>query len=299
MSIHTRFNADFWAKEIPLQSLRRAHRVRAEKLIRDNPREYASERKRRELLEWDQPHAEMVYGPREMTVIEQLRSESGAARGHGVPTDVFVWGIGEPKHPAATRIGGRPFRPRGMQWPKAEDGKPMGLLAQFCFADSRDVLRDVDLPGDLMLVFAPGPFAWSDWDPDDPATYVIEWHSLTDDLVQPASAPLLLDLAPAYCQIHRTVDYPQGPEDGLSVIGGSKIGGVPDSIQADPETPGVHVCTLGSLNPFGDPWPMLNVSKNPGGQQYLDSRLLMIGDLGAAYFFVDREGTTRWSADCG
>jgi hypothetical protein len=44
---------------------------------------------------------------------------------------------------------------------------------------------------------------------------------------------------------------------------------------------------------------MLNVPTNPKGENYLDHKLLMIGDLGAAYFSLDDLGQVHWSADCG
>jgi hypothetical protein len=179
----------------------------------------------------------------------------------------------------------------------------MGLLAQFNFTDSLDVLpiQRSDLPGDLLLVFTKGPHLYSDWDPEDESNWALEWPTLGRAPYQPPpSIPRILDMTPAWATLHRTMDYPESDiDDGVNIIEGTKFGGIPPFQQSDPELPGIHLCTLGSLNPFGNPWPMLNVPVNPKGEQYLDPDLLMIGDLGAAYFFLDEVGQVRWTADCG
>ncbi len=175
----------------------------------------------------------------------------------------------------------------------------MGLLAQFCFTDSRDVVP-IRLPGDLLLLFTNGQL-FDECAPEEEDTWKIEWYSLSDKLELVTDPPRVLDVTPTWAELHRTMDYPDWPsEDDPSIISGSKFGGIPRFQQGNPNLPGVHVCTLGSLNPFGNPWPLLNVPKNPhGDEQYFDANLLMIGDLGAAYFFVDEHGATRWWADCG
>lgn len=244
-----------------------------------------------------------IYGPRDIAKFEQVRAKIGVAeRGRGVPTDVCIWSVGEPKDPTVTRIGGAPYRPTDAPWPTGEDGTPMGLLAQFNFTDSLDVLAPIPpdaLPGDVLLVFTSGEHMYADWDADEPETWALEWHRIVPGFV-PKPAPRVLDITPTYATLHRTVDYPDSTvDDGLDIVWGTKFGGVPMHDQDDPELPGTPLCMLASINPFGGPWPMLNVPVNPKGEEYLDGKLLMLGDLGAANFSLDTDGQVHWSADCG
>lgn len=297
--VHNRLDIEHWVVELSLRSLRARVRATVEQWAKEQPRRYRDDAAKHEHMRALEPGAEMVYGPRQIAVIEQLRAESGAARGRKVPIDVCVWGVGSPANPAATKIGGRPYRPTNAPWPRGPDGEPLGLLAQFCFADSRDVMP-CSTPGDILLFFAAGPGLYVDWYSDWAGTYALEWHSLDATYRPPAEVPRVLDLTETYAELHRTCDYPESEiDDGLNVIEGSKFGGVPAFQQGDPGLEGCHICTLGSLNPFGNPWPMLNVQVNPKGEQYLDHKLLMLGDLGAVYIFLDRHGTTHWAADCG
>jgi hypothetical protein len=178
----------------------------------------------------------------------------------------------------------------------------MGLLVQFNFTDSLDVLDPAvraALPGDVLLIFTSGPDMYCDWDADEPGTWALEWHRTgSGDGVYPPKH--VHDLTPTFATLHRTVDYPDSEKyDGLDVVWGTKFGGVPCFSQDDPELPGKPVCMLASINPFGGPWPLLNVPTNPNGEQYLDRKLLMMGDLGSASFNLDDRGEVHWSADCG
>lgn len=276
MSTHARLDLSRWVQECPLSKLRVPGR---------------------ELL------LQQVDGPRDISIIEQLRGEGDLRlRGEGVPTDVCIWSIGEPADITTTKIGGAPYRPTSTPWPTDEDGSPMGLLAQFNFTDSLDVLAPIPphaLPGDILLVFTKGPHLYADWDPDDKGTWTLEWHRLSQHVAaQPARH--VHDLTPTFATLHRTMDYPESQvDDRLNIIWGTKFGGIPPYQQGDPELPGTSLCTLASVNPFGNPWPMLNVPVNPNGDNYLDSKLLMMGDLGSAYFNLDRGGRMHWTAHCG
>lgn len=276
MTTHDRLDLAHWLQECPLSRLRIPGR---------------------------EFFVQQVYGPCEIAIIEQLRAERDLrARGEGVPTDVCVWSVGEPANPATTKIGGVPYRPTSVPWPTAENGSPMGLLAQFNFTDSLDVLGPVPpeaLPGDILLVFTSGPHLYCDWDPDDKGSWVLEWHRVRPG-ISLSPARQVHDLTPTFATLHRMMDYPHSRlDDGLDIVAGTKFGGIPPYQQNDPELPGTPLCTLGSLNPFGSPWPMLNVPTNPKGETYLDHKLLMIGDMGAAYFSLDKLGQVHWSADCG
>ncbi len=276
MPTHARLELSRWLQEFPLAKLRTPERE----------------------IDVDQ-----IDGPRDIAVLEQLRAEGDIRlRGEGVPTDVCLWNVGEPADRAATKIGGAPYRPTSDPWPTTRGGSPMGLLAQFNFTDSIDVLAPIkasDLPGDVLLIFTSGPHLYGDWDPDDKESWALEWHRVGPHVgEQPARH--VHDLTPTFATLHRTMDYPDSQvDDCANVVWGSKFGGIPPYQQGDPELPGVPLCTLASLNPYGGPWPLLNVPVNPKGDDYLDRKLLMIGDLGSVYINLDKSGRVHWSADCG
>ncbi len=301
MPTHPRFNADHWKQEIPLSQLRAAKRAKAEQIAKNDPKRFPTEQAKQQLITTIAPDAEMIYGPREITTFEQLRAEASNLhlRGRAIPTDICVWGLGEPHNPAATKIGGRPLRPPTKPWPLDHPGNPMGFLAQFNFTDSLDILPKPPnkLPGDILQIYISDTMGLLE---EDPKLCALEWHSLDPSLTLAADAPNILNLTPTWCELHRTHDYPDSTiDDELNIIQATKFGGAPAYQQGDPELPGRHLCTLSSLNPFGNPWPLLNVPTNSKGEQYLDHNLFMLGDLGAAYFFITSEGAVHWSADCG
>lgn len=173
----------------------------------------------------------------------------------------------------------------------------MGLLAQFNFTDSLDVLAPISpksLPGDILLVFTNGPDLYADWDPEDNDSWALEWHRVSPNAtLQPAQH--VHDLTPTFATLHRTTDYPESQvDDDLNLILGTKFGGIPFYQQDDSQFPGVSLCTLGSLNPFGSPWPLLNVPVNPNDESLSDLNLLMMGDVGFAYFNLDRPRRVHW-----
>jgi hypothetical protein len=303
---HERFDLARWIREFPMASLREKARIQVEQYAKEHPEWYRHEADKEEHAARLSSTTDMVYGPRQMAVIEQLRAESAdrVDRGPGIPADVCVWALGEPTDPLTTKIGGKPYRPSNEPWPVNNYGEPLGLLAQFCFTDSLDILPFAKhLPGDLLLIFTSDPHMYWDWQPDvDDGNWKLEWHSIrSTPHVMPTEVPCVLELTPVHAQLHRTMDYPTcEADDGLNVIWGGKLGGVPGFQQGDPALPGRHLCTLGSLIPVGNPWPLVNVQLNPNGDDKpLDHRLLMLGDVGAAYFFLDEDGRTTWHADCG
>ncbi|MEM7227474.1 MAG: DUF1963 domain-containing protein, partial [Planctomycetota bacterium] len=76
--------------------------------------------------------------------------------------------MAEPEKPYLTKLGGVPHRESKKRWPMNRDGQPCTFVAQFCFADSRDIIS-TKLRGDVLLMFLPGP---------DPAEEpVFEWSS--------------------------------------------------------------------------------------------------------------------------
>ncbi|MEZ5976446.1 MAG: DUF1963 domain-containing protein, partial [Planctomycetota bacterium] len=100
----------------------------------------------------DQPwgSAEDISTIWDLRAMEAARRECGVIIGEGVPTDVFIMVPGEPRNLAGTKVGGRPFWPKGKPWPVSEGGEPHEFLAQFNFLDSKDIYPD--LPGDILVV---------------------------------------------------------------------------------------------------------------------------------------------------
>ena len=250
----------------------------------------------------------VIDGPRGMAAVETIRSAFDSL-GEARASDVFIWGLGEPEHPAATKLGGLPYRPADEPWPMSAAGRPLSFMAQVCFADSKDLVgvpgsllrKPRPLPGDVLLMFAPGDYL-ADWDDDDQSSLVFEWRSL--GLADPVRKvpPTAKTFAPAFAQIHRTADFPEPADDhpvrmlfsgrDLCIVRGTKIGGVP---AFDGMLPGRHLCTLSSLNPSGGHFPLLNAAR----PQDIPSGLLMMGDLGLLHLFIDAAGKIRWTVRGG
>lgn len=304
--IHERFDIDRWKAEFALDALREQARefvlARKEQLPGQYPTQEAVDRH----VHIMEPSGDSVTGPSEMAIIEQIRDEVFALRPEiahpSVPTDVFVFGRGEPNNREATKIGGLPYWARSRPWPHTRSGTPMQFAAQICFADSHDIVSD--LPGDILLVF----FDYDEYyDELDPSVLRLEWADLGEtDLVSDADVPVSdYKYMPHYAQIHRTYDYPDAEEAfgnysasyQLSVIEGTKIGGVPRWIQDDPGLPGRFICAVGSINySWYQPYPFLNVPqpldethKQPDGYGEL-----MWSDVGSLYVFADSEGKLTW-----
>ncbi|HZW09892.1 MAG TPA: hypothetical protein VFF69_08305 [Phycisphaerales bacterium] len=322
MPIHARFDQARWTREFTLE------RARAEAAVR--AREHAAAWRRRrwwrrlglgsrpsvaQIARNMGPRGEYIDGPGSMAITELARREAGEAErlGRAVPVDMLVWGRGEPANRAATKIGGLPYRPADAPWPRGQGGRPSVFMGQFCFADSLDVLgawhgAKPRLPADVLLLFSPteeGPMGDEFYD----IGVQHEWWPLgLDNLVGPGGVPEQRwklnrggRLEPCYAELHRTHDYPEVPEahplrgypDGerLCVLEGGKIGGVPHFAQdSETQRPGVYLCTLGSLNPAGPRYPLLNVPANAPGSVFLEGDFLMLVDNGSLYLWVEERG---------
>ena len=247
--------------------------------------------------------------PEDIATLERLRTTaySGLPNLSRVPTDVFVWRAGEPTRREVTKIAGLPHRRAELPWPLAPSGEPLTFVAQFCFADSRDLVPP--LPGDILLIFGAGePSSLSDIRFDDVnwgGGLSFEWAMLDDaPLVESADIPLTpwWPVLPCYGAVQRLWDYrgvpPEIAVDVPAIVEGTKIGGLcpwldePDYVRTDLETntpgaPGVYLCTLASVDS--------NVfAALPGLPP--DSRALMISDAGLLNLFLDDHGRIRWTA---
>jgi hypothetical protein len=170
-----------------------------------------------DLAEWRVRLAEVIDvepwywladSPRSLVLIEHFRDLVAKRHdlGSSVPVDVFTFGKGEPTERYATKVGGLPYRPAKVPWPLDWNGQPRKFLAQFCFADSHDHIRD--LPGDVLLIFA--KTWWSSlwgtevlglYPPEYEDQLVFEWYPVgIDNLISadeiPTTRPFFSDGLP-------------------------------------------------------------------------------------------------------
>jgi len=288
--------------------------------------------------EGQQPDDYNIGGPRSIAVIEQLREEAFATLPgiERVPTDIFLWNLGEPEQRAVTKISGVPYRAAGKPWPLAPSGIPMNFVAQFCFADSRDLLPP--LPGDLLLVFIEGkeirlkhPIPgwernviydivlghrnrhYSAVESARLSAVTFEWVSLGEfPLITPEEMPELpWKLVPVYGTRYRTWDYPnidgfaypEVAEHIVTTLEATKIGGTPPSPWQPQDDLGSYLCTLNSVFYADTPvYPFLNV---PGPISTEEWRahlnnptrdFLKIGDMGLMNIFLAADGSLQWVA---
>jgi hypothetical protein len=269
----------------------------------------------------EKPDAYIISSPYDIAVVEQLRAETFAADPalERIPVDVFVWNLGEPTNRAVTHVGGLPYRAADKPWPLMPSGEPLTFVAQFCFADSRDIVPAI--PGDILLFFAEGKewryrdevgydFSWGDGDERDSAPH-FEWVYLDDalPLITREDAPQSKwRINPCYAAIHRTWDYPTA--DGFAypavyehvpeVFEATKIGGIRpwrDEVGPDELPGGEFLCSLSSIFPATDKaYPFLNVTEPISYDGSRASNMLMIGDVGLINFFINSNGDLRWLA---
>ena len=82
-----------------------------------------------------------ITSPVHLVMIEKQREQiaNDLSKLHNLPTEVFTFSLGEPDDPAATKIGGVPFRQHDKPWPQYS-GYNYEFLAQFNFTNSRDLV---------------------------------------------------------------------------------------------------------------------------------------------------------------
>jgi hypothetical protein len=187
-------------------------------------------------------------GPKDVCRLDEMRETFRTQIDFGpkVAADVFVLFPGEPEDQSITKIGGVPYRPADLPWPRrASDEGPltaptlqehfqdyhswqeerpsdeeiieeynewypaMRFLGQFNFADSKDLVPE--LPGDVLLLF--GNYDW-------PFIEYYEWHPLgLTDPIRSEQVPTSgypeyevdedFGSSVWYGQIFRTQDYPE------------------------------------------------------------------------------------------
>jgi hypothetical protein len=312
--IHDVFDFERWKSEYPLS------RFRAESSddIRDSyeqyPDYYEVSMPFDQFLSLQIAENNLIVGPLDLVRIEQARAllRESIDFGRAVPTDVFVWCVGESPRREITKIGGVPYRQRHRPWPTTPTGDPMAFIGQWCFADSRDIIGET--PDDVLLVF--GRPNWDGIWRTEGGGLTFEWVPLgQSDLIEPAEVPQTgWKILPCYGQIHRTFDYPDVDESEswlgveLSDLGGpgllhaTKIGGAAWWEQGDPELPGRLLCILESVWNMADkPYPFLNHPEViPWDHSHSGQRndALMWGDVGRLYVHLNGENVL-WEVQCG
>ena len=250
---------------------------------------------------------EHVTSPHDLFSVESLRDVHGLRTGRPVPADVFVFGRGEAPRREGTKVGGLPYWPEDRPWPvNVLRGEPCLFLAQFNFADSRDLFPD--LPGDVLLLFL-ADTERSPWEPG----------AMRFECVPPGLRPvarcdkslIALRAGPFYGVIHRSADYPEAANKAhrlklpggwnMPILNGTKIGGVPHFIQSGDDSRGKFLCQLGSIQAAPDvPYPWVNQAE-PLALDF-DHRGIhgkgnevLFADLGSFYLFLRRDGTVTCS----
>ena len=286
MGPHERLDIANWIYRFPLSRLRGEARDYVMRRRQELPQAYPDDKAVERHIKLMSPHWEIVVGPANVAVNEQLRDEalaSGKCPSHRSPTDVVVWAKGEPSNRSVTKVGGVPYRPSIALWPEDVTGTPQRFIAQLCFVDSRDLVPR--LPGDVLLIFGDDDALLG-----EPERLLFEWwpvdsRPLVSD-VPPVDAPL----APFYAVLHRTEDWDD------AVFEGTKIGGVPKYIQEEPTTSGTFIGAIGSISvPTDSPYPFVNVAEPRGWTHEND---LLIGDMGSLYLFVGHDGKVHGVPQC-
>lgn len=255
---------------------------------------------------------------KDVAILEQYRQQLRGTLGlfTEVPVDLFLMAKGEPKRRDVTKIGGLPYRPSGLPWPKAVDGEAMTFVAQFRFAESRDHIKSV--PADMMLIFISTP---SPHDGECGEQFCFEWYPLgvTDFTSASEMSTPMFECPLCYGVRHRTmcmtepsvVDYVECEvlkwlpaiyhgriiAEDICFVGGTKIGGVPVYWNHDPPfaPPGRFLCSLGAIGIRSEveyPWvnrpEPLSLRDNLGA-----SYDLQFGDVSMLNFFLDDGGNVR------
>ncbi len=257
-----------------------------------------------------------LFTPFEVALREnQLRLvQSEFDPGPGFPAHYLLYAQGEPDTREQSRIGGLPYRPRGLPWPMDVLGRPKEFVCQIDFSDSRSLLPE--LPGEIMLLFASEEGVG-----DEPFT--LEWYpSGLANLMSVGDLPRLTFTFPmvqhesVFCCLYETFDFPeakmriQGTRfESWKTFGvpcGSKIAGFCESVAPGRE----HIFTLESIRLFfGEPFPFANRKDwepdsvfgrvfSKLGRRLREARgarnpcydILMIGDLGRIHVFKGASG---------
>lgn len=311
--IHERVDGQYWKGLFPLTRIRDEAREWIAIQRKENPnfRNTSDQKAESWVKSIVEGNMVGVTGPRDVAIAEQLRDELltnlGVQVTSRVPVDRLVLLDGEPADRRVTKIGGLPYWPAARPWPATPSGDPMAFVAQFCFADSRDIAGG--LPGDIMLFFAAEEDFFGYEEEEKGAISLVAWVSLEEtELVSPDDVPAAnWSVHPCYGAIYRSWDCHDPDEVAdvdfrcltIGALSGSKIGGLPHWIQCEEDIPGQFLCALSASQPdIESPWPWLNRAEPYKDPRSYPDDLLVLGDVGCVYFFIDSDGCVRWTMQC-
>ncbi|MHB9105922.1 MAG: DUF1963 domain-containing protein [Armatimonadota bacterium] len=257
----------------------------------------------------DRIGGEYITSPYDIVVVEAIRERvlKGQHAGITAPTDVCILAKGEPTNRAVTKIGGLPYWPADRSWPYGAADNPMTFVAQFNFADSRDLTGP--LPGDILVFFADEEAGASDGYIEEGGAY-FAWFSLDHQCTLIDHMPETgWHIDPCYAVLYRTVDYPEVESDIFEAysqpylipcLEATKIGGAPRWVQYDEDLPGRFLCALCSVQPsFQQPYPYVNVpAPIMDFSKLYGTKDLMIGDMGSYYLCIDDFGQVHVTGQC-
>lgn len=286
--VHEKFDLGLWKSRFPLQKL-----IDEDKFGR-----------------WRNTRADYVTSPGELALELQIREVTQANRGPfpTVPTDVFVFGEGEPREFYLTKVGGQAYLPQGLAWPTTSKGEPMSFVAQLCFLDSTDLVRE--LPGDVLLIFGRTIQMTESktlyWEPEDDDSFTFIWTRV-DELEKRNTPSDTWLFDPYYAALHRDVDLIDPDpflKDGSgnltllpSILPTTKIGGKPFWAQDEADLPGRFIATLSTLNfKVNTPYPLLNRQEPLPTMKYSSPERAKLISLEAyLHLFLDSD-TVYWTA---
>ena len=259
------------------------------------------------------PSGTVITSPIDLWEVEEARDDVGRdPMGPAVPVHLFLWSALPPARPYLTKLGGVPWRPAARPWPRSQRGEPCTFLAQFCFTDSRALVRP-GLPGDVLLVF------FADWNSWHGETVHLEWSDL--EIAEPLAAAEVprqeLTVPQLSGVIYATHDSPEGHRRADQALDAharsflvaetqaTKIGRTSFFAQDDPRRDGEELlCTLSSVRAHGGPrWPLLDLERPRGDPAPEDrngwsAEKIAFGDGGALYFLIDERGEVRVTGQC-
>jgi uncharacterized protein YwqG len=250
--------------------------------------------------------------PSQVWAREWLRAELDLSAVDKVPVDLLVWGRGEPKHPAGTKIGGRPVWPSGRALPLEERNDwetrtPLRFFGQINFMDSTDILPA--LPGDILSIWVSQGFPY-----EEDAIQIIWINAdevkLADEYEHPFPWPEMPSI-PFYAVLHRSWDRSRRQQlldEGESREQNdlmpceeswmaSKIGGRPTQFQSEDAPLGSFFLQIKSIEPANTfPHPWVNVEEPfetifPKNEYHHEKNQFSIGDGGLLYFYLTSWGT--------
>lgn len=250
-----------------------------------------------------------IVGPHDLHVFEQRRRQRIVRSAAAIPADYFVFASGEAPHRAMTKLGGVPFLPASMPWPR-RGGTVGDFYAQLSFVDSKDLLPS--LPGDVLLAFRfhdlPDVTSW------DEELYGFVWvDSAERRLIDPADVQQSVqeskNCADGYtwATMHgyrvRTFDDPSQLErlqiDDVYLLTGeaTKVGGAPNDCQSIPTVPADYrfLGQLTAVWPTDEvPFPVVNREAPLDPHDFAERERLCSGPgCGITCLYLDGHGQVR------